>query len=115
MRVMKSEKVMAEFIQVMTTIDSKEGAQKIAEALVGKRLAACVQVAGPITSTYWWQGEMETAQEWLCIAKTRNELYERVEQAIGEIHSYDTPEIVVLPLITGNKRYLDWIIRETTK
>ncbi len=66
---------MAEFIQVMTTIDSKEGAQKIAEALVAKRLAACVQVAGPITSTYWWQGEMEIAQEWLCIAKTRNELY----------------------------------------
>ncbi len=106
---------MAEFIQVMTTIDSKEGAQKIAEALVAKRLAACVQVAGPITSTYWWQGEMEIAQEWQCIAKTRNELYERVEQAIGEIHPYDTPEIVVLPLITGNKRYLDWIIGETTQ
>lgn len=106
---------MAEFIQVMTTIDSKEGAQKIAEALVAKRLAACVQVAGPITSTYWWQGEMEIAQEWQCIAKTCNELYERVEQAIGEIHPYDTPEIVVLPLITGNKRYLDWIIGETTQ
>jgi periplasmic divalent cation tolerance protein len=106
---------MAEFIQVMTTIDSKEGAQKIAETLVAKRLAACVQVAGPITSTYWWQGEMEIAQEWLCIAKTRHELYERVERAIGEIHPYDTPEIVVLPLITGNKRYLDWIIGETTK
>ena len=112
---MESEEIMAEFIQVMTTIDSKEGAQKIAEALVAKRLAACVQVAGPITSTYWWQGEMEIAQEWLCIAKTRSELYERVEQAIGEIHPYDTPEIVVLPLITGNKGYLDWIIGETTK
>jgi len=106
---------MAEFIQIMTTVDSQEGAQKIAESLVSRRLAACVQVSGPIASTYWWQGKMETAQEWLCTAKTRNELYESVEQAIREVHPYDTPEIVVLSLITGNKRYLDWIIGETTK
>lgn len=106
---------MAEFIQVMTTIDSQEGAQKIAESLVSRRLVACAQVSGPITSTYWWQGKMETAQEWLCLAKTCRELYESVEQTIKEMHPYDTPEIIAISLIAGHKRYFDWIIGETTK
>jgi periplasmic divalent cation tolerance protein len=66
---------MAAIIEVHTTIDSREAAQKIAEAIVSKRLAACVQVSGPITSTYWWQGKIEQAEEWLCTAKTRKELY----------------------------------------
>ena len=65
---------MGEFIQMMTTIDSKEGAQKLAKSLVEKRLAACTQVIGPIMSTYWWQGKIETAEEWLCLMKTRQEI-----------------------------------------
>src|SRR5579875_655215 len=83
-----------EFVEVRTTIDTKEGAQKIAETLVSKRLAACVQVGGPITSTYWWQGKIEVAEEWICTVKTRRELYEKIEQAIREVHSYDEPEIL---------------------
>lgn len=106
---------MADYIQVSTAIDSEEGAQKIAEALVSARLAACVHVAGPIKSTYWWQGQMERAQEWVCTAKTRQALYEEVEQAIRAVHPYEEPEIVAIPILTGSRSYLDWIAAETTK
>jgi len=105
---------MTDFIQIMTAIGSKQDAQKVANAIVGQRLAACVQVIGPITSTYWWQGAMETAEEWLCLIKTRQDLYERVEQAIRENHPYDEPEILALPVLAGSKTYLQWIVSETT-
>jgi periplasmic divalent cation tolerance protein len=104
---------MTSFIEVHTTIDSKEAAQKIAEAIVSKRLAACVQVSGPITSTYWWQGAVEQAEEWLCTAKTRKELYPDLEQAIREVHTYDTPEILAVDVTAGNTGYLDWVAQET--
>jgi periplasmic divalent cation tolerance protein len=106
---------MPEFIQVMTAIDSKDGAQKIAEVVVGKRLAACAQVLGPITSTYWWQGAMETAEEWLCLMKTRKDLYQELERAIRENHPYDEPEILAMPVMAGSKGYLDWVVSETVQ
>jgi len=104
---------MTAIIEVHTTIDSREAAQKIAEAIVSKRLAACVQVSGPITSTYWWQGAVEQAEEWLCTAKTRKELYNELEQAIREVHSYDVPEILAVDVVAGNIGYLDWVEQET--
>lgn len=106
---------MTDFIQVHTTIDSREGAQKIAEVVVSKRLAACVQVSGPITSTYWWQGKLEQAEEWVCTAKTRRELYGDLEQTIREVHTYDVPEILAVSVTVGNASYLDWISQETTE
>jgi periplasmic divalent cation tolerance protein len=105
---------MPEFLEVHTTIDSKAGAQKIAGAIVSQRLAACVQVSGPITSIYWWQGKMEQAEEWLCTAKTRRDLYDKLEQAIRAVHSYDEPEILATLVAVGSKGYLEWIVRETT-
>lgn len=104
---------MSEFLEVRTTIDSAEAAQTIAETLVKKRLAACVQVLGPLTSTYWWQGNIEQTQEWICTAKTQRELYPTVEQAIREVHSYDEPEIIATPIVEGSKGYLYWISHET--
>jgi periplasmic divalent cation tolerance protein len=106
---------MSSFIQVSTTIDTQEGAKKIADALVEKRLAACVHVSGPITSTYWWQGQVEMAQEWVCIAKTRQDLYNAIEQAIRDVHSYDEPEILATPILTGSQGYLRWVAQETTQ
>lgn len=100
---------MSDFIQVTTVIDSEEGAQNIAQTLVKRRLAACVHVAGPVTSTYWWQGKMEVAKEWTCAAKTRQELYDAVEKAIREVHPYDEPEIVALPIVNGSRSYLEWV------
>lgn len=105
---------MAEYIEVHTTIDSQEGAQKIANALVSRRLAACIQVSGPIISTYWWQGKMEQAEEWVCTAKTRSELYSQLEQAIREVHTYDVPEILAVNVVAGNTDYLNWVAQETS-
>jgi periplasmic divalent cation tolerance protein len=100
---------MTDTIQVVTTTSSKEEAEKIARALVERRLAACVQVAGPIASTYHWQGRIESAQEFLCIIKTRQSHYLALEDAIRELHSYEVPEILAFQVTAGNRAYLDWL------
>jgi periplasmic divalent cation tolerance protein len=100
---------MTDYIQVVTTIDSEQKAAEIARVLVEKRLAACVQVLGPITSTYCWRGTVETSREWQCWAKSRRDLYDRVEEAIRRIHSYEEPEILAVPIETGSRSYLAWL------
>jgi periplasmic divalent cation tolerance protein len=70
-------------------------------------------VLGPISSTYWWQGKIEDAQEWLCLAKTQAQLYEKLESLVKENHPYETPEIIAVPILAGNKGYLEWIDAET--
>ncbi|HEV3138677.1 MAG TPA: divalent-cation tolerance protein CutA [Pirellulales bacterium] len=100
---------MTDTIQVVTATSSKEEAEKIARALVERRLAACVQVAGPVTSTYHWQGQIESAQEFLCIIKTRQSHYLALEDAIRELHSYEVPEILALEVSAGNRDYLNWL------
>ncbi len=94
---------------VLSTTGSKEEAQKIARALVERRLAACVNVVGPIESVYRWKGAVETAGEFLCIVKTTAAAVEGVLAAIKELHSYELPEVVVLPIEHGSKDYLTWI------
>ncbi len=106
---------MAEFIEVRTTIDSREGARKIADAVVESRLAACAQISGPITSVYWWKGQREVAQEWICTVKTRGDLYVNLEKAIRDAHSYEEPEIIATAVTAGSQGYLDWIANETVK
>ncbi|MCX5692733.1 MAG: divalent-cation tolerance protein CutA [Candidatus Omnitrophica bacterium] len=101
--------MMNRYIQVITTISDKSGAEKIAKALINKRLAACVQIAGPIKSIYRWKGKIETAKEWVCIIKTKKNLYEKVEAAIKKIHPYEVPEIIAVPIAAANKDYLKWI------
>ena len=100
---------MKSYIQVTTTTETKEEAEKIAQYLVEQKLAACVQITGPIASTYRWKGKVETAQEWLCLIKTREDLYDKVEKAIKELHSYETPEIIAVPIIKGSSEYLSWL------
>ena len=95
---------------VLTTTGSAEEAHSIAAALVERRLAACVQVLGPMTSTYRWEGAVETAEEWLCLAKTTGDRYLSVEQAILGLHSYDTPEILAVPVSAGSGAYLRWLV-----
>jgi periplasmic divalent cation tolerance protein len=103
---------MTAYIQVITTTETKSDAQAIARAVVQKRLAGCIQIIGSITSMYWWQGEIETAEEWLCVIKSRRDLYERLEEAIREVHPYDVPEILAVPVIAGSKGYLEWLNSE---
>ena len=100
---------MTDYIQVVTTTEHKEDADAIARLLVENRLAACVQVAGPVTSTYRWQGKIETSQEWQCWAKSRREFYPQVEQAIRARHPYEVPEILALPILAGSPAYLAWL------
>jgi len=105
---------MKSYIQISTTTETKEQAQKIAQYLVEQKFAACVQVTGPIESTYRWKGKIETADEWLCLIKTREDLFDKVEAAIKRLHSYETPEIIAVPILKGSKEYLHWIDNEST-
>ena len=107
--------MMEEYIQVVTAIAKREDAEKIANALVEKRLAACVQIVGPIVSTYWWKDNIETAEEWLCVIKSKKDVYEELEKSIKEIHPYETPEIFALPVVAGSKDYLKWLSNEVKK
>ena len=100
---------MTDFIQVSTTTETEQAAQEIAAALVQQRLAACVQVSGPVESVYRWQGKVQLSQEWLCTAKTRASLLPQVEAAIRELHTYDCPEIVAVPIADGSAAYLTWL------
>jgi periplasmic divalent cation tolerance protein len=100
---------MTEYVQVLTTAGSEEEAARIAEVLVARRLAACVQVVGPVVSRYRWRGKIEEEREWQCLAKTTRAAYAAVEAAIREVHSYDEPEIVATPIVAGSPGYLAWI------
>jgi periplasmic divalent cation tolerance protein len=106
---------MVEFIQVSTTVKTKEKAEKLAETLLVKRIASCVQVLGPIKSSYWWKGRIEHAKEWICLIKAMASDYGRIESSIKRMHDYDTPEVIALPILRGNLDYLDWIRRETRR
>ena len=100
---------MKNYIQITTTTETKEEAQKIARYLVEKKLAVCVQISGPIESTYRWKGQVETTEEWLCLIKTQAALYKKVESAIKKRHLYETPEIIAVPIVRGSKEYLRWL------
>lgn len=102
---------MADYLQATTTAASEEEAEQIAAALIERRLAACVQVIGPIASSYRWQGAIERATEWMCVAKTSVARYAELEAAIRELHSYDEPEIVATPIVAGSAGYLEWVSR----
>jgi len=104
---------MKSYIQVTTTTETKEQAQTIAQYLVEAKLAACVQIVGPITSIYHWNDKVENAQEWLCLIKTQDHLYNKVEAAIKSKHTYETPEIIAVPIVKGSKEYLSWLDDET--
>lgn len=94
---------------VLTTAGSREEAEKIAHALVERRLAACVNLVGPIHSVYRWQGKVETAAEHLLLIKTTAARFDSVAKAIRELHSYELPECIELPIEAGSVEYLRWI------
>ena len=104
---------MTGFIQIVTTTSNKDEAQQIASVLIDERLIACAQVTGPLVSMYRWQGKVEMGEEWLCMLKTRKELFDRIVAAIREVHSYECPEIIATPIVAGSADYLAWMERET--
>ncbi|HOJ43034.1 MAG TPA: divalent-cation tolerance protein CutA [Syntrophorhabdaceae bacterium] len=104
---------MEEYLQIYTTSDKIEVAETISERLINERLAACVQVLGPIKSIYWWQGKIETSNEWICIIKSKKGLYKQIEDTIKSLHHYDVPEIIAVPIVMGSEDYLKWVRHET--
>lgn len=98
---------------VTTALGSEAQASELAATLIGERLAACVQVIGPVRSTYRWNGAVQAEVEWLCIAKTAEPRQAALMQRIRALHGYQMPEIVAIPIATGDPDYLDWIRRET--
>ena len=100
---------MTDKIVVLATCGSAEEARKIARALVESRLAACVNILAGIESVYRWKGAVEEASECLLIVKSTRGLFDRLQAAIREVHSYELPEIVALPIVDGLEPYLSWI------
>jgi periplasmic divalent cation tolerance protein len=103
---------MAEFLQITTTAGTRLDAEQIAAQLVSRRLAGCVQVSGPIQSTYRWQDNVETAEEWMCTAKTRRDKLAAIEELLGQMHKYDVPELIATPIIGGSEKYLAWLAEQ---
>lgn len=99
---------------MLTNVPDRTVATALATALLDDRLAACVNIGGPVESIYHWRGRIETGEEVPVAIKTRSALYSKVEGAIRKIHPYDTPEIVAIPIVAGDARYLDWLVAETT-
>lgn len=103
---------MEDSLMVLTTAEKKEEAETIAGHLVENRLAGCAQVVGPISSTYWWEGKVDRAEEFLVLIKTSRRLYDELETAIKSVHPYTVPEILAFPVTAGNPDYLSWLARE---
>jgi periplasmic divalent cation tolerance protein len=103
---------MTDFIQVTTAVDNAADAQAIAAAVVGQRLAACAQIIGPIQSTYWWDGDIQVSEEWLCILKTRADLFDQLSAVVHQVHPYDVPELLATPVAAGGTAYLGWLAGE---
>lgn len=103
------------YIIVLITVPSKEVGEQVAQHLLEKRLAACVNFVPAIHSLYLWQGEITADEELLLIVKTRADLFEeQLVPAVKAVHPYEVPEIIALPILMGSRSYLDWI-EETTR
>jgi periplasmic divalent cation tolerance protein len=94
---------------VCVTVPDAETADKLAEALVGERLAACVNVLPPMRSIYRWKGAVERDSEQLCLVKTTRAGFERLRARIIELHPYEVPEVIALPVERGHAAYLEWL------
>ena len=102
-------------IVVFMTASNREEAARLAEALIEKQLAACVQILPGMESVYRWQGKTERQSEVLLIAKTASSRFTELESEIRALHSYDTPEIVAVPITDGSRAYLEWLQESVTE
>jgi periplasmic divalent cation tolerance protein len=103
-----------DFIVVLITVPSSEVGERIAAALLEKKLAACVNILPGVTSIYTWNGAVQKDQELMLVVKTRADLFhDRLVPAVKAVHPYEVPEIIALPVLMGSPDYLDWIAAET--
>jgi len=96
-------------IVIFITSGSEEEAKKLARVLVEEKLAACINIIHGVESLYWWKGKMESSKEWMLVVKTQRKKVKEVVKRVKEIHSYEVPEVIALPIVEGNKDYLQWI------
>lgn len=105
---------MKEFIPVVILITTSTGeeAQQIADKLLAQRKAACVNIIPNVHSLFWWKGELDSAEETILIVKSRASLIDEIVSLVKEVHSYEVPEVIALPLVGGNQDYLNWLSAE---
>jgi len=99
-------------IVVFTTCESEQQAQRLARRLVEQRLAACVNILPPARSVYRWKDQIEETAEFVLIVKSRRDVFSKLREAIGHLHSYEIPEVIALPVVDGSDAYLHWMDRE---
>ncbi len=98
---------------ILVTAGSREEGERIAEALVGEQLAACVNVVGPVRSIYRWENAIQRDDEWLLIIKAPTSQFEPLAARVRALHSYQTPEVIALPITAGTDSYLEWLRNAT--
>ena len=96
-------------VVILITCANRREAKKIARDLVGQRLVACVNIVDKIKSIFWWQKRIDSASEVLLIAKSKRSLMSKIIRQVKSLHSYQVPEVIALPIVAGNKDYIDWI------
>jgi periplasmic divalent cation tolerance protein len=97
------------YVIVLVTTASKQEAEKIAQRLLKQRLIACANIIGPVSSHFRWSGKLEKAEEYLIFMKSRRDLFDKLVETVKALHSYEVPEILVLPVVGGSKDYLSWL------
>jgi len=102
-------------VVVLITTATEEEARSVAELLLNQRKAACVNIVPRINSLFWWQDKLDSTRESLLIVKTKASVLNEIVRLVKEIHSYDVPEIIALPIIGGNRDYLEWIGKEVKR
>ncbi len=100
---------MSSYIVVFMTVPDKKEATKIAHSLLKERLIACANIVGPVSSLFWWKGKIDKASEFLVIMKSKKNLFKKLSERVKELHSYEVPEVIALPVIEGLPSYLNWL------
>ena len=101
------------YIQISTTVAKRSDAERIARILSEKKLSACAQIIGPITSVYRWKSKIKKSKEWLCSIKSKKSHYKKIEQTIKKIHPYKLPEIMAVPIVEGSREYFGWMLNQS--
>lgn len=103
------------YIVVLITVPQGNHARRIAKLLLSKELIACANIVSKVDSLFWWQNKIDSAKESLLVIKTQKKLFKKLVKVVKSVHPYKVPEIVALPIIAGNKEYLDWISNSVGK
>jgi len=105
---------MSDYIIAVTTVGDEGAAANLARELLGRRVVACVQIVSKVRSLYRWKGRIEDEAECILLMKTREDRYAALAAAVAELHSYDVPELITLPIERGSAAYLSWLDENVT-